>query len=165
MGEEGKAWTSLYHCSLLEKVQLQTKPTKATTFNRSFSGDPSPVWNKHGKALRASDQATSAAFLLEHGARNNQVASQVCPSCSKGKTWESSQKQAGWERSVHPAALEREKQHQWHQPSSDSRWSSPRSARCLSQRMQVCRTLHGYIYSISLQRNLRSPGHPRLQLC
>lgn len=28
MGEEGKAWTSLYHCSLLEKVQLKIKETQ-----------------------------------------------------------------------------------------------------------------------------------------
>lgn len=36
MGEEGKAWTSLYHCSLLEKVQLKIKTTKATILTGRF---------------------------------------------------------------------------------------------------------------------------------
>lgn len=71
MGEEGKAWTSLYRCSSLEKVQLKIKTTKAILFNKAFPRYPSPGWNMHSKAL---GWGVAAAFLLEHRAKNNQAA-------------------------------------------------------------------------------------------
>lgn len=48
MGEEGKAWTSLCHCLLLETVPLKTKK-KTQRVDARF---PLLAWNKHSKVLR-----------------------------------------------------------------------------------------------------------------